>query len=197
MQRSYRHNFTISQDRVLTLAQNWGTKNYGIDLADLCQDDLVIPEELYTISYNFYRVLSPDEARRAVTAKESTIDTQEESSSPRKKSATSLASTSNMDISPKPDDIVDSTESSLPSPSSEGMITIRCEHAEQTGKSNEEIFQQLVKQHHIPEDVYYDLFHTIRLSTSIGNPALRRQYLIIRLQAICITGKLDYDIVQD
>ncbi|RKP24153.1 hypothetical protein SYNPS1DRAFT_23756, partial [Syncephalis pseudoplumigaleata] len=65
-----------------------------------------------------------------------------------------------------------SSSSSPPSPSSEGTITIRCDRAEQAGQNNGEIFKRLVKQYHIPEDNYYDLFHTVRVSTAIGDPAL-------------------------
>ncbi|RKP05319.1 hypothetical protein THASP1DRAFT_19951 [Thamnocephalis sphaerospora] len=120
-QRAYRHNFALNHDRILALAQSWGIKEHGIELVDLCSTQLSVPEELYTIVYHFYRVLTPEDARKAAAA--------------------SRAAGAEAPDSP----------------------------SKSRRKSN-----------------HFELFHTVRVSTGIGNPARRRQFLVIRLLAVCV-----------
>ncbi|CAG8770870.1 2017_t:CDS:2, partial [Funneliformis caledonium] len=61
-QRALRTNFTISQERILTLVHSWGTKEYDIEMAQLASEEVKIPEELTTLNYQFYRRLTPSEA---------------------------------------------------------------------------------------------------------------------------------------
>ncbi|CAG8441327.1 3125_t:CDS:10 [Ambispora gerdemannii] len=61
-QRALRTNFSISHDRILTLAHTWGTKEYDLGMKDLAYDNVTIPEELKTLTYQFYRHLTPTEA---------------------------------------------------------------------------------------------------------------------------------------
>nr|CAG8455076.1 13988_t:CDS:10 [Entrophospora candida] len=67
-QRALRTNFNISQDRILTLAHSWGTKEYDIEMVHLASDDVIIPNELTTLNYQFYRHLTPSENKRKDTA---------------------------------------------------------------------------------------------------------------------------------
>ncbi|RKO93186.1 hypothetical protein BDK51DRAFT_2244, partial [Blyttiomyces helicus] len=55
-QRSLRVNFALMQERLAILAQNWGTKEYGLELPLLASSDPVdIPSELHALAYQFYR----------------------------------------------------------------------------------------------------------------------------------------------
>ncbi|KAI9145613.1 hypothetical protein BKA69DRAFT_1111416 [Paraphysoderma sedebokerense] len=58
-QKSIRSNFNISTEKLIALAQGFGTKQTSLSMLDLISENFEIPEELIALNYNFYRTSKP------------------------------------------------------------------------------------------------------------------------------------------
>lgn len=51
------HTFAISETRLLTLAQGWSTREFGLDMINLAQDTLDIPAGMEEVEWTYYKRL--------------------------------------------------------------------------------------------------------------------------------------------
>ncbi|KAI9321545.1 hypothetical protein BX666DRAFT_1903406 [Dichotomocladium elegans] len=72
----------------------------------------------------------------------------------------------------------------------EGMHAVVAQLSSEKGKSDVELFQELVKQHDIPEEYHFELANHIRIANHITKPESRRKLLLIRVLAIAIMGRV-------
>jgi len=170
-QRALRTSFTISQDRILSLTHSWGTKEYDLDLKDLTYDNIAIPEELTTLTYQFYRHLTPTEA--AGTA----VDKKHDTAIP----------------SPVKQKRKDSASSGGATKVSEGVTLITINNLNELGATDIDILEHVIEEHSVPEEFHYDLLNRIRIATKITDAEKRRQMLTIRILAIAVMGMLGDD----
>ncbi|RIA89170.1 hypothetical protein C1645_825193 [Glomus cerebriforme] len=166
-QRALRTNFTISQDRILTLAHNWATKEYDLEMAQLASDEVKIPEELSALNYQFYRHLTPSEAAETTGEKKSDV-------------AGSVTST------PQKGKRKDSASSTSGAKAGEGVTLISVNNIHQYGETDMDILNNVIEEYDIPEEFHYALLNRIRIVTSIKSTESRRKFLIIRILAIAI-----------
>jgi E3 ubiquitin-protein ligase HUWE1 len=170
-QRALRTNFTISHDRILTLAHNWGTKEHDLEMAQLASDEVKIPEELTTLNYQFYRRLTPSEAAETTGEKKSDVTGSVTSTPQKGKRKDSASSTGGAKVG-------------------EGVTLISVNDIHQYGESDMDILKNIVEEYDIPEEFHYALLNRIRIVTSIRSTELRRKFLIIRILAIAIMGMI-------
>ncbi|KAF9206640.1 hypothetical protein BGZ49_002096 [Haplosporangium sp. Z 27] len=197
-QRSARSIFTVSQDRLLAIAHSWGSKEYGLDMQQLADYNVEIPDRLKVLNFQFYRTLTPTKpvANQPVN---STPTTQPASSG---SSSTVPASSSTTPAPPAPGKQRRSSSSgasssittgatggntnSANSTTSEGMVVIQVPDPTQLGSSDYEILQNLVQEYKVPEEHHFQLLSRIRIATGISNPQRRQQLLAIRILAIAV-----------
>ncbi|KAG9291851.1 hypothetical protein G9A89_012136 [Geosiphon pyriformis] len=167
-QRAMRTNFSISHDRILTLGHSWGTKDYDLEMKDLAYDNVIIPEELKSLTYQFYRHLTPAEA--AGTAGD-------------KKADSSIAASS----TPTPKQKTkDSSNSNTVAKNGEGITIISANNIHELGTSVIDILKNVVEEYDVPEEFHFALLNRIRIVMGISSKEKRRQLLIIRILAIAI-----------
>ncbi|CAG8786506.1 25958_t:CDS:2, partial [Racocetra persica] len=166
-QRALRTNFTISPERILTLAHCWGTKEYDLEMENLASDDVTIPEELTTLNYQFYRHLTPSEAAETTVDKKSDTTTPTQSQKSQRK---------------------DSASSSGGTKAGEGVTLISVNNVRQLGDTDMNILNHVVQEYNIPEEFHFALLNRIRIVTNISSTEARRRLLIIRLLAVAIMG---------
>ncbi|CAG8511149.1 8932_t:CDS:10, partial [Scutellospora calospora] len=164
-QRALRTNFTISPERILTLAHSWGTKEYDLEMEQLASDDVTIPEELTTLNYQFYRHLTPSEAAETTVDKKSDVIPSTQSQKNQRK---------------------DSASSSGGTKTGEGVTLISINNVRQLGETDMNILNNVVQDYNIPEEFHFALLNRIRIVTSIPLTEARRRLLIIRLLAVAI-----------
>lgn len=170
-QRALRTNFNISQDRILTLAHNWATKEYDLEMAQLASDEVKIPEELATLNYQFYRHLTPSEAAETTGDKKGDV-------------AGSVTST------PQKGKRKDSASSTSGTKTGEGVTLISINNIRQYGETDMDILNNVIEEYDIPEEFHYALLNRIRIVNSIKSTESRRKFLIIRILAIAIMGMI-------
>ncbi|KAF9195150.1 hypothetical protein BGZ51_004577 [Haplosporangium sp. Z 767] len=187
-QRSARSIFTVSQDRLLALAHSWGSRDYGLDLQQLADDNAVIPERLRMLNFQFYRTISlskpssKDDPHSTSTPSASSSTTVPPSSGKQRRASGSGASTSQHSTSLSGN--ITTTFSSV----NEGVVVIQTSDLHQLGGSDYEILNHLVQEYQVPEEHQFQLLSRIRVATGISNPSRRQQLLIIRLLAIAVMG---------
>lgn len=193
-QRHLKSSLSLSQQRMLTLASSWNTKEAGLDLPKLARRDTEIPEELTTVSYQFYRTAS---------------DITEVTKSAGEKSAPSASTSASAPHTPRPAYSLDSKSgkatpvgkgkepeepstptagTSKPAPVTEGMVLVT---GPVSGKSDRQILLALVDEFAVPEHQKFALLHRIRVTKAIVDPDKRLQMLRIRLLAIGALGGFD------
>ncbi len=170
-QRALRTNFTISQERILTLVHSWGTKEYDLEMAQLASDEIKIPEELTTLNYQFYRRLTPSEAAETTGEKKNDVTGTVTSTSQKGKRKDSASSTGG-------------------AKTGEGFTLISVNNIHQYGETDMDILKNVVEEYDIPEEFHYALLNRIRIVTNITSTESRRKFLIIRILAIAIMGMI-------
>ncbi|KAF9909831.1 hypothetical protein EC991_008002 [Linnemannia zychae] len=201
-QRSARSIFTVSQDRLLALAHSWGSKEYGLDLQQLADDKADIPERLRTVSFQFFRTVTPTKPpttdsstapsaapSASTTAPASTIVSSSNisapptstSGKPRRHSSSGISSSHVLAVVSS----TGSTASTLSS-ESEGLVVIQVSDPQQLGATDYEILNHLVQEYSVPEEHHFQLLSRIRIATGIHDPKRRRQLLLIRILAIAV-----------
>ncbi|CAG8444226.1 3604_t:CDS:10 [Ambispora leptoticha] len=176
-QRALRTNFSISQDRILTLAHAWGTKEYDLGMKDLAYDNVTIPEELKILTYQFYRHLTPTEAATGTSSDTKKIDTATATAASTTATTTSISNNTSTS-SPK--------HKRKESTGGEGITVISVSNAHELGESDIDILKNVVEEYEVPEEFHFALLNRIRIATKINNSEKRKQLLIIRILAIAI-----------
>ncbi|KAG0374236.1 hypothetical protein BGX24_010655 [Mortierella sp. AD032] len=204
-QRSARSIFTVSQDRLLALAHSWGSKEYGLDLQQLADDKADIPERLRTVSFQFFRTVTPTKPPTSGSSTAPTAPSAAPSLSTTTPAPTS-ASSSNTSAPPtsasgKPRRHSSSgassfhattmaattgTGTSVLSSASEGLVVIQVSDPQQLGGTDYEILNHLVQEYKVPEEHHFQLLSRIRIATGICDPKRRQQLLLIRVLAIAV-----------
>ncbi|KAG0347069.1 hypothetical protein BG004_000179 [Podila humilis] len=92
-QRSARSIFTVSQDRLLAIAHSWGSKDFGLDLVQLAENNTDIPERLSALNFQFYRTISIPTQAGAAPSSSSTQSSSIAQPSTATPSASSLPAT--------------------------------------------------------------------------------------------------------
>ncbi|KAF9918729.1 hypothetical protein BX616_006259 [Lobosporangium transversale] len=194
-QRSARSIFTVSQDKLLALAHSWGSKEYGLDMQQLADDKAEIPERMRTLSFQFYRTITPNkqpnsDAASTTSSGSSTIVPTASSSTTPSVSASSSSPTKQRRPS---NSAVSSTvhppsnaSSNATSSTNEGMVVIQVSDLSQMGSSDYGILQHLVDEYKVPEEHHFQLLSRIRIATGITDPKHRKQLLLIRILAIAV-----------
>ncbi|KAF9143356.1 hypothetical protein BG015_000457, partial [Linnemannia schmuckeri] len=199
-QRSARSIFTVSQDRLLALAHSWGGKEYGLDLQQLADSKAEIPEQLQSVSFQFFRTVTPP--KTSATDSSPTSSAAPSGHTPAASTATTSFSTSAppTSASEKPrrhsssgaslshGSAVATTEvaTSALSSVSEGLVVIQVSDPQQLGATDYEILNHLVQEYKVPEEHHFQLLSRIRIATGIRDPKRRQQLLLIRILAIAV-----------
>jgi len=188
--------FTVSQDRLLALAHSWGTKEHGLDLLQLADENVHIPEKLSVLNFQFYRTASLATSAADATTSETTCASQ--STSPTIASAkppTGTAPETSSSSSPtkqRRSSHPVASVSAIPAipattkATSEGMVVIHANNIRRLGTSDYDILAHLVKEHQVPEEHQFPLLNRIRVATGINVAQRRRQLLTIRILAIAV-----------
>ncbi|KAM0790628.1 hypothetical protein ACM66B_004490 [Microbotryomycetes sp. NB124-2] len=74
MSHSSSYSFGIAEKRLLSLAQGWSTREYGLEMVDLASDSVEIPPELDEVDWQFYKKAAVVESNET-TAEASTSAT--------------------------------------------------------------------------------------------------------------------------
>ncbi|KAI1319340.1 hypothetical protein EDD11_004206 [Mortierella claussenii] len=198
-QRSARSIFTVSQDRLLALAHYWGTKEYGLDMQQLAYGSIDIPDRLRTLSFQFYRTITPTkpltttEASSTVMAPDVTPTTASESSAMAlatisSSSASAASTATGKQRRPSGSSASSSAHpnTSVISSASEGMVVIQVSDLSLLGSSDYEILQHLIDEYKVPVEHHFQLLSRIRVATGISDPKRRQQLLTIRILAIAV-----------
>lgn len=168
-QRSLRNSLGTAQERVTILAQNWGTKQWGLEMDQLMDDQVQIPMECKALHFQFYRTASQSQQ----SVPEKGIPTEGPSNStPSAKSSKAAKPSADKQL--------------------DGLTVIHIPDISSLGRSEMEIFTDLVEQYKVPEEHKYHLLHKIRLALGIGETGIRRKLLTVRLLAISVLGTLVY-----
>ncbi|KAF9935205.1 hypothetical protein FBU30_006290 [Linnemannia zychae] len=201
-QRSARSIFTVSQDRLLALAHSWGSREYGLDLQQLADDSTEIPERLRSVSFQFFRTVTPTRPSTtdspitpstSLTAPSSSTSTTSAAATPLNASAASTSASgkprrrSSLGVLSSQASIASTgTTTSGLSPTSEGLVVIQVSDPQQLGATDYDILNHLVQEYKVPEEYHFQLLSRIRIATAIQDPKRRRQLLLIRILAIAV-----------
>ncbi|KAG0215073.1 hypothetical protein BGX33_001508 [Mortierella sp. NVP41] len=199
-QRSARSIFAVSQDRLLALAHSWGSKEYGLDLQQLADDKAEIPDRLQTVSFQFYRTVTP--TKTAATDLSTTPSTAPSGSTTAVHSAAASSNTTAPPTSttgkPRRHSSSGASSSHIPavaisgaataalSSASEGLVVIQVPDPQQLGATDYEILNRLIQDYKVPEEHHFQLLSRIRIATAIRDPKRRQQLLLIRILAIAV-----------
>ena len=170
-------NSSISRDRLQVLASGWETRDFGLDYVELGSVDTAIGPEASRLKFQFYRPSGTTSA--AATAASTTAE--DSAAGPRGATLTSPRSTRANNSSSS-----SNNSSANSSPLEEGLVTISLGNVSELGKSNRDIFLDLVQKYHVPEDSQFSLYHHIRIANGIRSSALRRHLLVIKLLAVSV-----------
>jgi E3 ubiquitin-protein ligase HUWE1 len=165
-QRSLRANYTISQEKMLTLAQNWGFKQVEADWTKLSDATFNTPDEASTLSFQFYRPTSI--SKQDVEASNSC-------------SKTAAVETP---ITP--------TKKTQHKSSVDGCTLINFPKIHQSFPNPTEAYVILCSQYSVPGDQRFSFFHRIRVADGLMDFEKRQRLLKIRVLAISILGNCGF-----
>ncbi|KAF9997246.1 hypothetical protein BGZ79_009053 [Entomortierella chlamydospora] len=205
-QRSARSIFTVSQDRLLAIAHSWGSKEYGLDMQQLADSNVDIPDRLKVLTFQFYRTIAPTKSTASQSATTPTVATTSTSAANTQTTSSGSSSTapagSSTPAQPAPGKHRRSSGSgasssitsgannggtaNTSSSTSEGMVVIQVPDPRQLGSTDYEILHHLIQEYNVPEEHHFQLLSRIRIATGISDPKRRRQLLTIRILAISV-----------
>ncbi|TPX56315.1 hypothetical protein SpCBS45565_g08434 [Spizellomyces sp. 'palustris'] len=162
-QRSLRNTLGTAQERITVLSQHWGMNQSGLDVDQLMVHELSMPAECRSLCFQFYRTTS----RSNPPSTENT--TQENAPTPSKTCKNSGGA-------------IGHGAEGKPS----GLTVISIPDVASTGKSEREIFLELVEQYNVPQEQRFPLMHKIRLALGLNDVSTRRRLLAIRFMAISV-----------
>lgn len=201
--------FGIAEKRLLNLAQGWGTREYGLEMVDLADDNIEVPPELDETEWQFYKKASSSSessgpktsaGKNAATINKDSDVMEVEDYFHRADASTSAAASGSVSTpAPKPraafappGSALDTPGLATPGPHSqgtrleEGLESVPLSGVRTSSISAVDLLVDLVEQYGVPEPDRLDLLQKIRILKSLGDTTLRRQTLVIRLLAIAV-----------
>lgn len=174
--------FAISEQRLLTLAQGWATREHGIEMVDLAAAELPIPAQLDQLEWQFYSKFSlPTPKRVAMDLETDSVD-QGPISTPAKPRAT-FAQGSLLATPIPSTPVAAAAASSAPT---QGLTTVLLGNVRADPKSAVDILVDAIERHQIPESDRLQLLQKLRIAKSLDNTEARRSMLVLRLLAIAV-----------
>lgn len=205
--------FAISERRLLTLAQGWGTREYGLEMVDIAAETMEIPAGMEEFEWQFYKK-APTEAELASAAatgegKEAVVEPSTEKKDKGKEvdametedePVVSEASTSNIPATPAPKPRATFAHGSLlatpipatpgvnnaPAAPVEGLTNVLLGNVRKLSQSPVDILIDAVESYSIPVNERLNLLHKIRIAQSLPVASDRRDLLVVRLLAIAV-----------
>ncbi|GAA6031536.1 hypothetical protein JCM8097_006506 [Rhodosporidiobolus ruineniae] len=201
------------EKRLLSLAQPWGTREHGLDMAHIAQEGpLEVPLELQEPEWQFYRKVEGGAAAPASgeedqekKEKDKGKDVEMEVEQQQASASTSAAAAAPPTVpagasTPGPARRTTSFAPHLQTPATpsapsastsskpqEGLTSIHLPNLRTTSSSTIDILLDLVSTYQVPESDRLDLLQKIRISKALcGTPAERQQLLIVRLLALSV-----------
>lgn len=195
---SSRHEWRISNDRLSTLAVTWPPREHGTTLTDVANPDLVVPNELKSVRFQFYRRAgsgsgaSGAETDAAVPSGSAVEEGGNPSSfntpvRPRGRDGRSNVIETSSSASNLNTPLAGSSNpnaSTSTSNQQEGITTIELGNVSELGKSSVDILADAIEQHSIPKEDQFELFQKIRIAMGLSDPQTRKQLLVVRLLAV-------------
>ncbi|KAG0309262.1 hypothetical protein BGZ98_004111 [Dissophora globulifera] len=186
-QRSSKSIFTVSQDRLLALAHSWGNKEQGLDLLQLLDENVHIPDKLTALNFQFYRTTSLlHSTADAPTTDPETIISVGTSAIHTAGSTLAVPTKHNRSSHTGPTSSTSGTADLTPAAVNEGMVIIHATNIGRLGATDHDILVHFVKEYQIPEEHQFSLFNRIRVATGIKHTRRRLQLLTIRLLTIAV-----------
>jgi len=172
---------TVSQERLLQLAQSWQTREAGLSPLDLARDDTVIPNDVQNLHFQYYNEvgLVPSGAAKPAVPVVASASTQ-----------TASASISTPHSAKSKGGLASGTQ---PAQSQEGLVVINLDRQLLQSKSAFDVFSDIVEQYSVPAKLQLSLFHKIRTTQAITNPEERRTLLVLRYLALGTLGSATGD----
>ncbi|KAJ3019634.1 hypothetical protein HKX48_001941 [Thoreauomyces humboldtii] len=161
-QRSIRNTLGVAQERITILAQHWRTKQYGLNLDQLMDDDTVIPAECSALHFQFYRSEKKGLLEDAAQEDRPTASTPAKSAKAAGKSA-------------------ESTDKQAA-----GLTVIQIPDVSGLGKSDRDLLLELVEKYRVPVEHQFPLLQKIRIALGIKDVVVRRKLLAIRIMSIAV-----------
>lgn len=200
--------FGIAEKRLLSLAQGWGTREYGLEMVDLAGDEIEIPSELDETEWQFYKKASainasteggvsaePAPEKKDKGKEVDAMDVEEDTKPEASTSTAAAASTPG----PKPRATfaqgallatpIPSTphaSSSSTAPLNEGLTTVQLGNVRTSTQPAVDILADAIETYGVPEPDRLDLLQKIRIAKALGSTPDRRTMLVVRLLAIAV-----------
>lgn len=185
-QRHLKSSLAFSQQRILTLASSWHTKDAGLDLSQLARRDVNIPEGLGMVAFQFYRTAA-DIGTSTAPGDKSTDAPSNSAPGPATPKPGSGLKTAHATPSAKgkepaePSTPVPGKPSGASGPPAEGLVLVTGPISDRPDK---QILQSLVEEFSVPEQHNFALLHRIRVTRALQHPDARLQMLRIRVLAL-------------
>ena len=213
LQNNGTSSFGIGEARLLSLAQGWSTREYGLEMVDLAQDKAEIPQELDELEWQFYKrsTATPTDKGKEVAqesihtapapapapAEPSTSAAQASTSAaiqpshpstpgPRPRAAFAHGAALATPIPHTPATPAAATSTGSYFPPTEGLTTINLGNVRLNPKPAADILLDAIEANSIPEPDRLDLLQKIRIAKSLRDPDARRTMLCVRLLAIAV-----------
>lgn len=190
--------FGIADQRLLSLAQGWGTRDYGLEMVDLAGESVEIPPGLDEFEWQFYKNVgsaasqTDDEpgAEKKDKGKETEMDIEDEPAAP----------TANVTATPAPKPraafaagallatpipMTPSTAATANTPS-EGLTTVALGNVRASGLSAVDLLVDAIETYDVPESERLNLLQKIRIAKSLASTEERRVMLVVRLLAVAV-----------
>lgn len=184
--------FPIAEQRLLDLAQAWGTSDYGLEMVHLAGDVIEIPAGLDEVEWQFYKKAAPGSSAPALADAEGKGKGRDVEAMHVEPEDSAVTAATISTPAPKPRaNYTPGTHLSTPtvqisSPPTEGLTSIALGNIRGSSKATVDILIDLVETHQIPETDRLALLQKIRIIQSLGSAAGRRTLLVVRILAIAI-----------
>ncbi|KAK4052443.1 E3 ubiquitin-protein ligase tom1 [Microbotryomycetes sp. JL201] len=206
------YSFGIAEKRLLSLAQGWNTREYGLEMVDLASDTVDIPLELNEVDWQFYKKAAVAESSQPAEAtatlagdrkdkgkQTDAMEVEEARPSAPFASAQPVATAAASTPGPKPRASF-ATGPALATPipntpgatsyfgshTDEGLTTVHLGNVRASPKSAVDLFVDAVETYGVPEPERLELLQKIRIAKSMCDLESRRTMLVLRLYAIAV-----------
>ncbi|GAA5969495.1 hypothetical protein JCM11641_008133 [Rhodosporidiobolus odoratus] len=202
----------FSEKRLLSLAQPWGTREHGLDMAHLAASaEIEIPLELQELEWQFYRKVEAgaaqpagDDDKEKKEGKGKEVEMEVEPHPQAEAAASTSAAVPAATSTPGPSrrtsfaPHLQSTpatpatpahpSTSAPAKPQEGLTTIHLPNMRTTQSSTIDLLLDVVSTHSVPEADRLDLLQKLRIGHALcaPSPAERQQLLVVRLLALSV-----------
>ena len=199
----------FSDKRLLSLAQPWGTREYGIDTVDLAQDkELEVPLELQEPEWQFYRKGVAGEGNAGEGDKdkkekgkevEMEVEQQQVTEQPTASTSAALSTPApprrTASFAPQLQTPATPATPAVPPPAvassskhAEGLTNIHLPNLKTSVQSTVDILLDLIETHQVPESDRLDLLQKIRIGKALSSSDAkeRQALLVVRLLALAV-----------